>query len=156
MKEHGDPPTSGTIALGGRSTVAAKCFRTVFFVHADCLPEQPLSALLFCLGHGGDTCSSARKVLHGVSLHQATAQRSIACPFFSFLTLLLLHVLLAPCPCDIRPVRRAGEKLERSVESLPVLPISLEEVEERTVRWRVRHRGRWTKCRVRRGDACHT
>lgn len=32
----------------------------------------------------------------------------------------------------------AGEKLERSVESLPVLPITLEEVEERTVKWRVR------------------
>lgn len=35
--------------------------------------------------------------------------------------------------------RRAGEKLERSVKSLPVLPISLEEVEERIVKWRVRY-----------------
>ncbi|CAM9828225.1 unnamed protein product [Ectocarpus sp. 6 AP-2014] len=33
-------------------------------------------------------------------------------------------------------VKSAGEKLERSVESLPVLPITLEEVEERTVKWR--------------------
>eukprot|EP00752_Nemacystus_decipiens_P011182 g9936.t1 len=33
-------------------------------------------------------------------------------------------------------LKRAGEKLERSVESLPVLPITLEEVEERTVKWR--------------------
>lgn len=41
------------------------------------------------------------------------------------------------------PLQRAGEKLERSVESLPVLPITLEEVEERTVRWRVR---RETRC----------
>lgn len=35
----------------------------------------------------------------------------------------------------------AGEKLERSVESLPVVPITLEEVEERTVKWRVRGLG---------------
>ncbi|CAN0074928.1 unnamed protein product [Ectocarpus sp. 12 AP-2014] len=33
-------------------------------------------------------------------------------------------------------VKSVGEKLERSVESLPVLPITLEEVEERTVKWR--------------------
>ncbi|CAM9159702.1 unnamed protein product [Scytosiphon promiscuus] len=33
-------------------------------------------------------------------------------------------------------VKRAGEKLERSVGSLPVLPITLEEVEERIVKWR--------------------
>ncbi|CAM9955122.1 unnamed protein product [Ectocarpus fasciculatus] len=33
-------------------------------------------------------------------------------------------------------VKSAGEKLERSVDSLPVLPITLEEVEERTVKWR--------------------
>ncbi|CBN78137.1 conserved unknown protein [Ectocarpus siliculosus] len=33
-------------------------------------------------------------------------------------------------------VKSAGEKLERSVESLPMLPITLDEVEERTVKWR--------------------
>ena len=42
----------------------------------------------------------------------------------------------------VAPATRAGEKLERSVESLPVLPITLEEVEERTVKWRVRKRAR--------------
>lgn len=35
------------------------------------------------------------------------------------------------------PSRRAGDKLERSVASLPVLPITLEEVEERTAKWKV-------------------
>lgn len=39
------------------------------------------------------------------------------------------------------PSRRAGDKLERSVASLPVLPITLEEVEERTAKWKVK-RGR--------------
>eukprot|EP00904_Undaria_pinnatifida_P013142 jgi/Undpi1/8959/HiC_scaffold_26.g11420.m1 len=34
------------------------------------------------------------------------------------------------------PSRRAGDKLERSVASLPVLPITLEEVEERTAKWK--------------------
>lgn len=35
------------------------------------------------------------------------------------------------------PSRRAGDKLERSVASLPVLPITLEEVQERATKWKV-------------------
>lgn len=42
--------------------------------------------------------------------------------------------VVAPLSCFYP---RAGDKLERSVQSLPTLPITLEEVEERAAKWRV-------------------
>lgn len=49
-----------------------------------------------------------------------------------------MHPFVCSLTRSFFPLRRAGEKLERSVDSLPVLPITLEEVEERIVKWRVR------------------